>query len=63
MEKCPSGKRGRHHLNAVLPGEDGRPFVLFCEWCGATRHVDMDTPAPLDDLPADAIAELSRRKQ
>lgn len=62
MDSCPYAKSGKHALNAILPGEDGRPFVLFCAHCGATKTVSMELPTPLDDLPADAIAKLAERK-
>ena len=58
--KCPSGKKGRHNICAILPGEDGKPVLLFCSLCGVTIHQAMDLPVPLDDLPADAIARMAK---
>jgi hypothetical protein len=65
MPPCPSaakGNRGAHCLSAVIPDNDGNPVLLFCDRCGMTTRHAMALPAPLDDMPSDAIRQLARRR-
>jgi hypothetical protein len=61
MERCPYSKRGNHQINVIIPEHDTRPVLLFCSSCGMTSRQVMDVPAPLDDLPSDAIAKMTAR--
>lgn len=60
MPPCPYDKKGRHDLGALVPESDDNPLVLFCSHCGMTSRHSVQVPAPLDDLPGDAIAQLAR---
>jgi hypothetical protein len=64
MDPCPYAApkaRGAHDLCLVIPDNDGTPILAICSRCGdAVRHA-VDLPAPLDNLPADAIAKLAKR--
>ena len=61
LPPCPYSKRGRHEINVVMPEHDTLPVLLFCAICGMTSRQVMDVPAPLDDLPSDAIAKMTAR--
>jgi hypothetical protein len=56
MDKCPANKKGRHALSVIVPDTSELPAVLFCEWCGQTKHVSL-TSLP---HPDDVIAEVER---
>lgn len=59
--RCPYTKSGRHELSVILPESSEYPSLLFCSHCGMARHHTLTLPAPLDDLPSDAIAKLVGR--
>jgi hypothetical protein len=64
MEPCPYAPkkaRGAHELCLVVPESDGNPLILACTRCGMVARHSVELPAPLDDLPSHAIAELTRR--
>lgn len=60
LAPCPSGKRGRHHLAAILPGDDEHDVTLYCEACGTLRRMPATgaLTSSLDDLDAVTIARL-----
>lgn len=62
MEPCPTGKRGRHELCAVIPENADQDLTLFCSLCGAIRRrpVTGSLSPALDDLTADEILALVR---
>jgi hypothetical protein len=61
MAPCPTGKKGRHDLSVIVPESDQNPVLLFCIHCGMTARHSVEVPAPLDDLPADAIRSMTKR--
>ena len=60
LPSCPYDKRGRHELNVIIPESDTNPILLFCSHCGMTERQPIQLPAPLDDLPADAIYRIAK---
>ena len=62
LPKCKVGKRGRHHISAVLPGEDEGFLTFYCDLCMAVRRMPASGDIPvLDDMDADRIIEAARR--
>lgn len=61
LPPCPSGKKGQHALNAIIPSSDDNPVLLFCHHCGANLRLAVDLPKPIDDLPSDAIERIAKR--
>ena len=60
LPKCRADKRGRHHLVAVIPGEDDGWLTLFCEMCGTIRRAPAS--GHLHDETADmTVDEIERR--
>ena len=60
LDACPVGKKGRHQLAAILPDTVEHPAVLFCEWCGTTRSVSLQTPLAADDVMAEVERIIER---
>lgn len=65
LDPCPFDKRGRHHLVAVLPGDDEHDVTLYCESCGSLRRMPASgsLSTSLDDFDSDAIARLVLKEQ
>ena len=63
MDPCPHGKKGRHQLAAIIPGDDEHDITLYCEQCGALRRAPATGPVlaeRLDDLSAEEIKRATR---
>lgn len=61
LPDCPYSKRG-HRLSVILPPDVDHAVLLFCDRCGMTQAHTLDLPVPMDDLTAEAIADLARRQ-
>ena len=63
MDRCKVGKKGRHELAAIIPGEDELEATLYCQQCGALRRFPATgdlLPSRLDDLTPAEWKSLER---
>lgn len=60
LEPCRADKRGRHHLSAILPGEDSGDITLYCEMCGALRRAPASGSILAERLDDLTPAEIER---
>lgn len=64
MPCCPYGPKrdkGAHDLSFFVPDDYDEPVTAICDKCGLTFQRAIGWAKPLDDLSAEAIAELTRR--
>jgi hypothetical protein len=64
LEPCPYGRKKRHAIEAILPGDDDHDITLFCHYCGTLRRAAATGDllvSRLDDKTAEEIVRWSTR--
>ena len=61
MDACPTGRKGRHDLTAIIPDDADQDMTLFCGACGSIRRLPVTGAVLADRLDDMSASEIERR--